>query len=48
VLVLAELPGEGLPGQVRQVTPAETVIEFTATSPAVRPGLTAQVRIKLR
>ncbi len=48
VLVLAELPGEGLPGQVRQVTPAETVIEFTAPSPAVRPGLTAQVRIKLR
>lgn len=48
LVVMAELPGEGVAGQVRQVSPAETVIEFTSPSPAVVPGLTAQVRIQLR
>jgi len=48
LVVLAEAPGEGLPGFVRMVAADEVVIEFTSPSPAVRPGLTAQVRIKLR
>jgi len=48
LIVMAELPGEGIPGTVREVRAGETVVEFTSPSPAVRPGLSAQVRIKLR
>jgi len=48
LVVLAEAPGEGLPGFVRMVAADEVVIEFTSPTPAVRPGLTAQVRIRLR
>jgi HlyD family secretion protein len=48
LVVLAELPGEGVPGTVREVKAGEVVVEFTTPSPAVRPGLTAQVQIKLR
>jgi multidrug resistance efflux pump len=48
LVILAEAPGNGLPGTVREVKTGEVVIEFTSPSPAVHPGLTAQVRIKLR
>jgi HlyD family secretion protein len=48
LVVLAELPGDGLPGTIRDVKAGEVAIEFTSPSPAVHPGLTAQVRIKLR
>jgi len=47
-VLLAEAPGEGLPGFVKMVAADEVVIEFTNPTPAVRPGLTAQVRIRLR
>ena len=48
LVVLAELPGEGVLGVVREVQNGQVIVEFTSPSPAVRPGLTAQVRIKLR
>lgn len=47
VIQVAEIPGEGLPGKVREIKSGQVVVEFVSPSPAVRPGLTAQVRIKL-
>lgn len=44
---VAEIPTEGLPGKVREIKNGVVVVEFATPSPAVRPGLTAQVRIKL-
>jgi multidrug resistance efflux pump len=44
---VAEIPTEGLPGKVREIKNGEVVVDFASPSPAVRPGLTAQVRIKL-
>ncbi len=45
---IAELPGEALPGVVGEVTDRSAVIEFANPSPRVRPGLSAQVTIKVR
>jgi HlyD family secretion protein len=40
------VPGS-LTGKVREVQPGNVIIDFVSRSPAVRPGMTAQVRIKL-
>lgn len=46
-VVLAELGGEALPGTVKSVQAGQVVAAFTSPNPAVRPGVTAEVRIKL-
>lgn len=38
---------EAIQGKVKEVRGNEVIVEFTSPSPAVTPGLTAQVRIKL-
>jgi multidrug resistance efflux pump len=48
ILQVAEIPGEGLPGKVKEIKGSDVTVEFVNPSPAIRPGLTAQVRIKLR
>ncbi len=48
VVVLAELAGQGIAGRVRHVKGSEVIVEFLSPNPAIRPGLSAQVRIKLR
>ena len=44
---LAESPDELLPGIVKKAVEGKVTIEFKNPNPAIRPGLTAQVRIKL-
>lgn len=44
---VAELADEELAGKVRKVDGNQVLVEFTAPNPAIRPGLTAQVRIRL-
>jgi multidrug resistance efflux pump len=46
-VALAESPDELLPGVVTKVADGRVTIEFRNPNPAIRPGLTAQVRIKL-
>lgn len=46
-VVVAELGGEPLQGNVKSVQAGQVVVAFTSPSPAVKPGVTAQVRIKL-
>jgi multidrug resistance efflux pump len=42
----AEVPDE-ITGAVREITEGRVVVDFTSPTPAIRPGLTAQVLIKL-
>ena len=43
---VAEFPEE-LPGKVAQIKGTEVIVEFVSPSPVIKPGSTAQVRIKL-
>ena len=47
VVRVAELSGEGLAGVVKRVENGQAVVEFTSPLPEIKPGLTAQVTIKL-
>jgi multidrug resistance efflux pump len=44
---LPELTTEEFPGSVREIRGTQVIVDFTSPAPIVRPGLTAQVRIKL-
>ena len=46
VIEIAEAPG-GIPGTVREVKQGQVLVDFSSPSPLVRPGLTAQVKIRL-
>lgn len=47
VVQLPEAANEALPGQVLEVRDSTVVVVFQSPTPAVKPGLTAQVRLKL-
>jgi multidrug resistance efflux pump len=47
LLQIAEIPGQGIEGKVLEVRGNEVVVEFLSPTPAIKPGLTAQVRIRL-
>jgi multidrug resistance efflux pump len=44
---IAELGGQEIAGRVREVKGAQVFVEFLSPTLAIRPGLTAQVRIRL-
>jgi HlyD family secretion protein len=44
---LPELTTEEFQGSVREIRGTQVIVDFTSPAPIVRPGLTAQVRIKL-
>ena len=46
-IVMAEAPNGAIGGSVREIRDGQVVIDFVSPTPAIRPGLTAQVRIKL-
>ncbi len=48
VIQVAEMAGEALSGTVREIRDDRVIVEFVNPNPAVKPGITAQVRIKLR
>jgi hypothetical protein len=41
------MANEPIPASVREVKGTQVLVEFTSPSPAIRPGLTAQVTIKI-
>jgi multidrug resistance efflux pump len=47
VVTVSEAQNEPLTAEVKKVEKGHVTIEFTSPDPAVKPGLTAQVRIKL-
>jgi multidrug efflux pump subunit AcrA (membrane-fusion protein) len=46
-VAVAESPDELLPGVVKKTEQGRVIIEFKNPNPAIKPGLSAQVRIKL-
>jgi hypothetical protein len=44
---LPELSPDEFPGSVRELRGTQVVVDFTSPAPIVKPGLTAQVKIKL-
>jgi multidrug resistance efflux pump len=48
LVVVLDLQTGGMPGKVKEIQGAQAVIEFTSTVPAVRPGMRADVRLKVQ
>jgi HlyD family secretion protein len=46
VLVL-DLQSAGLPGEVKEIKDSQVIVQFTSNVPAIRPGMPADVRLKL-
>ena len=47
LLFVADFPG-ATPATVKQIRANDVLLEFTSPSPVIRPGMTAQVRLKLK
>ncbi len=47
LIVMAELPGNGLQATIKAVEAERVVVEFASPSPLVKPGMTAAVRFQL-
>lgn len=47
-LVIVAGAGDGLPGKVKEVAGTQVVVSFANPNPGIRPGGTAQVRIRLQ
>lgn len=47
LIVMAELPGNGLTATIQAVEAESVVVEFASPTPLVKPGMTAAVRFKL-
>lgn len=45
---IAEVPGEPVPAVVREIQEGRVTVDFTSPTPAIRPGMSAQVLIKLQ
>jgi HlyD family secretion protein len=46
LIVIADLSGEAIPGTVKEVNETRTTVSFTSPNAGIRPGMTAQVRLK--
>jgi multidrug resistance efflux pump len=46
-IFIAEVPSGEIVGTVREVSNGLVIVDFTSPTPAIRPGVTARVRIKL-
>jgi HlyD family secretion protein len=46
VLIL-DLQSTGIPGTVKEIKDNQVIVEFNSTTPAIRPGMRADVRLKL-
>ena len=47
LVVVLDLQTGGMPGTVKEIKGTEAIIEFTSTLPAIRPGMRADVRLKV-
>lgn len=47
MVFLADVPGEGVPGTVKEVSGDQVVVNFTSPSALIKPGMTAQVRMRV-
>ncbi|MBZ5620115.1 MAG: HlyD family efflux transporter periplasmic adaptor subunit [Acidobacteriia bacterium] len=47
LVVVLDLQTGGMPGAVKEIKGTQAVVEFSSTLPAIRPGMRADVRLKL-
>ena len=47
LVVVAEMPDERIDATVREIAGSNVIVDFTSPTPLIKPGLTAQVTIKL-
>jgi HlyD family secretion protein len=47
LVLISDFQSEGIPAKVKEVKDTLVMVEFTSPNPAIKPGLTAEVRIKL-
>ncbi len=48
MLFFADVPGEGIVGTVAAIADSHALVDFTSPTPIIRPGMTAQARLRLR
>ena len=48
VVIMAEANNDALPGQISAIKGTQVLVEFNSPSLAIKPGLTAQVRVRIR
>ena len=48
LVIVAEQAGDGILGKVKALPENEAIVEFISPNPALKPGMTAQVRIKTK
>jgi len=47
LIVAADVPGEGIAGQVKAVENNQVVVDFVSPTPLLKPGMRVQVRVRL-
>ncbi len=47
LILAADVPDEGIPGEVKAVEKDQVVVAFASPTPLLRPGMQVQVRVKL-
>ena len=47
IVVLAESPNDNIEGKIKEITGKTAIVEFLSPNPSIKPGLTAQVKLKL-
>lgn len=47
MVFLADVPGEGVPGTVKEVNGDRVIVNFTSPNSLIKPGMTAQVRMRV-
>jgi HlyD family secretion protein len=47
LVLLLDLQSAGMPGVVREVKDSRAIVEFTSTLPGIKPGMRADVRLRL-
>lgn len=47
LILTADIPGDGIPGQVKAVENNQVVVEFVSPTPLLKPGMQVQVRVKI-
>ena len=47
LILSADIPGDGVSGQVKAVENNQVVVEFVSPTPLLKPGMQVQVRVKI-
>lgn len=48
IVVIAESANDNIEGKIMEITDNKAIVEFLSPNPSIKPGLTAQVKLKLR